>query len=355
MEKESPRPNPSENALRPTTAHDDVDIDFDRAVATAASSIEARIDAITDDALEQAVAERGELLSVEEVEKIGDAGLEAAEVEEPFSSEEAETSSEDKSERSKQIHSIFEKNVLDLRLDTAEGLDRISSGLKKIEAEVAGAEEAIIKNLLTAFQTMRSAPDTFQRMPGAALNDLRAGAEMFATVIKRVEQLMGDTTGDADAEIRELSMLIREQTKQAELHDTNFQVVAAEEGIEVEEGTIRAKDAIEPVNGVTANIQGLKDQLDEFEFATVDRVTGGSYASRRAEGTLYQKVDMLGPIVEQSIRTQSIDMNVLAPVLLSIQNELAENGRLRQSIKNLGVSLKLVVEDIENSRKKLLP
>ena len=334
------------------------------------TEIEAEIDAASNEIGAEHGVESHEPLSAEELEKIGDKGLEAAEVDDPseqvISNELTEAaepgvdeSGEDEEhlsfaaggeawseddERAAAMHRHYERIVLDTRMDTADELASSLIGLESNGNALSAGERVIID----------SAKNCVAELEAAVRNYENYGVEPIRTYLRRTADALyffhGATLRYAEGEVGEVNRVVgaiektlQDKAQEAADRDQDFKVVTTESGIDIEPGV---QTAVEVVGAATQQINDT-EVLKQSLTALSEKVVGIS------NGKLRSYIQQLEDIRDASY-SRPIDPSEIAQVTRAIVNAY-DTDEMRTAIRNADTQVKLVETQVRSAIGTLRP
>lgn len=336
-----------------------------------AAEIESEIDAVSSEIGAEHGVESHEPLSTEELEKIGDKGLEAAEVEDP--SEEvisnefteaaepnvAATEAEEDEplslaaggeewneadERAAAMHRHYERIVLDTRMDTADELANSLIGLESNGNALSAGERVLIDSAKTCVAELEAAVRNYENY----------GVDPIRTYLRRTADALyffhGATLRFSEGEVGEVKRVVgaiektlQDKAQEAADRDQDFKVVTTESGIDIEPGTQTAAGVVEAASDQIKDTEALKQSLT----ALSEKVT--SISNGQLRGYIQQLED-----IRDASYSRPIDPSEIAQVTRAIVNAY-DTDEMRTLIRNADTQVKTVAEQTRGAIAVLQP
>ena len=178
---------------------------------------------------------------------------------------------------------------------------------------------------------------------GSIQTEIRQTVDALYSVHAATRRFGEGTLGEIRSATSAIEAVLARQSQDAENVDANFQVALAERGLQPDQTTETAADAIKGAGDTISGVQELRQSLN-----SLDTVMGNL-----SQSVLRRRIDELESVLQQSYR-QPINPEDLMQITRSIQLAF-DNDDVRGSITDANTKLQAVIDQTRQARSKLHP
>ena len=325
------------------------------AAAKLVTELEAEIDESSAEISVEKGVESHEPLTVEEFKEMGDKGLDAVDVDNPAEVAEATGVTEavaavpaveavPQTNESEAMHSQYENRVMDIRVETASELARALNALEENQNLDTLGNRTVVDSAGEAVSRLNAVLRNYNDYPvGSIQTEIRQTVDALYSVHAATRRFGEGTLGEIRSATSAIEAVLARQSQDAENVDTNFQVALAERGLQPDQTTETAADAIKGAGDTISGVQELRQSLN-----SLDTVMGNL-----SQSVLRRRIDELESVLQQSYR-QPINPEDLMQITRSIQLAF-DNDDVRGSITDANTKLQAVIDQTRQARSKLHP
>ena len=329
------------------------------AAAKLVTELEAEIDKSSAEISVEKGVESHEPLTVEEFKEMGDKGLDAVDVDNPAEVAEAAAAQPEATEstdaveaveaapqtnESEAMHSQYENRVMDIRVETASELARALNALEENQNLDTLGNRTVVDSAGEAVSRLNAVLRNYNDYPvGSIQTEIRQTVDALYSVHAATRRFGEGTLGEIRSATSAIEAVLARQSQDAENVDANFQVALAERGLQPDQATETAADAIKGAGDTISGVQELRQSLN-----SLDTVMGNL-----SQSVLRRRIDELESVLQQSYR-QPINPEDLMQITRSIQLAF-DNDDIRGSITDANTKLQAVIDQTRQARSKLHP
>ena len=329
------------------------------AAAKLVTELEAEIDKSSAEISVEKGVESHEPLTVEEFKEMGDKGLDAVDVDNPAEVAEAAAAQPEviepasaaevveavpQTNESEAMHSQYESRVMDIRVETASELARALNALEENQNLDTLGNRTIVDSAGEAVSRLNAVLRNYNDYPvGSIQTEIRQTVDALYSVHAATRRFGEWTLGEIRSATSAIEAVLARQSQDAENVDANFQVALAERGLQPDQTTETAADAIKGAGDTISGVQELRQSLN-----SLDTVMGNL-----SQSVLRRRIDELESVLQQSYR-QPINPEDLMQITRSIQLAF-DNDDVRGSITDANTKLQAVIDQTRQARSKLHP
>ena len=329
------------------------------AAAKLVTELEAEIDESSAEISVEKGVESHEPLTVEEFKEMGDKGLDAVDVDNPAEVAEAAAAQPEATEstdavevveavpqtnESEAMHSQYENRVMDIRVETASELARALNALEENQNLDTLGNRTVVDSAGEAVSRLNAVLRNYNDYPvGSIQTEIRQTVDALYSVHAATRRFGEGTLGEIRSATSAIEAVLARQSQDAENVDANFQVALAERGLQPDQTTETAADAIKGAGDTISGVQELRQSLN-----SLDTVMGNL-----SQSVLRRRIDELESVLQQSYR-QPINPEDLMQITRSIQLAF-DNDDVRGSITDANTKLQAVIDQTRQARSKLHP
>ena len=328
------------------------------AAAKLVTELEAEIDKSSAEISVEKGVESHEPLTVEEFKEMGDKGLDAVDVDNPAEVAEAAAAQPEviepasaaevveavpQTNESEAMHSQYESRVMDIRVETASELARALNALEENQNLDTLGNRTIVDSAGEAVSRLNAVLRNYNDYPvGSIQTEIRQTVDALYSVHAATRRFGEWTLGEIRSATSAIEAVLARQSQDAENVDANFQVALAERGLQPDQTTETAADAIKGAGDTISGVQELRQSLN-----SLDTVMGNL-----SQSVLRRRIDELESVLQQS--RQPINPEDLMQITRSIQLAF-DNDDIRGSITDANTKLQAVIDQTRQARSKLHP
>ena len=329
------------------------------AAAKLVTELEAEIDESSAEISVEKGVESHEPLTVEEFKEMGDKGLDAVDVDNPAEVAEAAAAQPEviepasaaevveavpQTNESEAMHSQYENRVMDIRVETASELARALNALEENQNLDTLGNRPVVDSAGEAVSRLNAVLRNYNDYPvGSIQTEIRQTVDALYSVHAATRRFGEGTLGEIRSATSAIEAVLARQSQDAENVDANFQVALAERGLQPDQTTETAADAIKGAGDTISGVQELRQSLN-----SLDTVMGDL-----SQSVLRRRIDELESVLQQSYR-QPINPEDLMQITRSIQLAF-DNDDVRGSITDANTKLQAVIDQTRQARSKLHP
>ena len=278
------------------------------AAAKLVTELEAEIDESSAEISVEKGVESHEPLTVEEFKEMGDKGLDAVDVDNPAEVAEAAAGQPEATEftdaveaveavpqtnESEAMHSQYESRVMDIRVETASELARALNALEENQNLDTLGNRTVVDSAGEAVSRLNAVLRNYNDYPvGSIQTEIRQTVDALYSVHAATRRFGEGTLGEIRSATSAIEAVLARQSQDAENVDTNFQVALAERGLQPDQATETAGDAIKGAGDTISGVQELRQSLN-----SLDTVMGNL-----SQSVLRRRIDELESVLQQSYR-----------------------------------------------------
>ena len=325
------------------------------AAAKLVTELEAEIDKSSAEISVEKGVESHEPLTVEEFKEMGDKGLDAVDVDNPAEVAEAAAAQPEviepasaaevveavpQTNESEAMHSQYESRVMDIRVETASELARALNALEENQNLDTLGNRTIVDSAGEAVSRLNAVLRNYNDYPvGSIQTEIRQTVDALYSVHAATRRFGEWTLGEIRSATSAIEAVLARQSQDAENVDANFQVALAERGLQPDQTTETAADAIKGAGDTISGVQELRQSLN-----SLDTVMGNL-----SQSVLRRRIDELESVLQQPINPEDL-MQITRSIQLAFDND-----DIRGSITDANTKLQAVIDQTRQARSKLHP